>query len=169
LEDCVHFSKKVAKEIKHSKHIFLISNGIGEIVAKEGALKIKELTYTHCQSLNMNNCSNHFFNYLKKHPETPVIFIVLDDKHKETNIESMRKIAEKVKFLGVVITDLKDKTSLNFFEHFSGGRVFNVPKSGYMSALLCVMPLQRLAYDLTLELGYDPDRPRNLAKELTTK
>jgi glucosamine--fructose-6-phosphate aminotransferase (isomerizing) len=79
LDNCVEFSKKVSKDIKHSKHIFLISNGIGEIVAKEGALKIKELTYTHCQSLNMNNCSNHFFNYLKRHPNTPVIFIVLDD------------------------------------------------------------------------------------------
>jgi len=44
-----------------------------------------------------------------------------------------------------------------------------VPKSGYLSALLCVIPLQRLAYDLTIVLGYDPDRPRNLAKELTTK
>lgn len=124
LEDCVEFSKKVSKDIKHSKHIFLISNGIGEIVAKEGALKIKELTYTHCQSLNMNNCNNHFVNYLKRHPNTPVIFIVLDDKFKEMNIEGMRKIAEKVQFLGVVITDLKDKTSLQFFDHFAQKRVF---------------------------------------------
>jgi glucosamine--fructose-6-phosphate aminotransferase (isomerizing) len=52
---------------------------------------------------------------------------------------------------------------------FAEKRVFSVPKSGYMSALLCVIPLQRLAYDLTVALGYDPDRPRNLAKELTTK
>jgi glucosamine--fructose-6-phosphate aminotransferase (isomerizing) len=48
-------------------------------------------------------------------------------------------------------------------------RVFYVPKSGYLSALLCIMPLQRLAYDITIALGFDPDRPRNLAKELTTK
>lgn len=54
-------------------------------------------------------------------------------------------------------------------ESFTDKRVFAVPKSGYMSALLCVIPLQRLAYDITIALGYDPDRPRNLAKELTTK
>jgi hypothetical protein len=46
----------------------------------------------------MNNCSNHFFNYLRKHPNTPVIFIVLDDKFKEMNLEGMRKISEKVQF-----------------------------------------------------------------------
>ena len=49
------------------------------------------------------------------------------------------------------------------------GLTFEVPSSGYMSALLAVVPLQRIAYDVTVGLGYDPDRPRNLAKELTTK
>ncbi len=38
-----------------------------------------------------------------------------------------------------------------------------------MSALLAVVPLQRIAYDMTIAQGFDPDRPRNLAKELTTK
>ena len=51
----------------------------------------------------------------------------------------------------------------------SGDRIFLVQKSGpTLSALLCIVPLQRLAYDLTLNLGLHPDRPRNLAKELTT-
>lgn len=34
--------------MKFSKHIYLLGTGLGEVVAKEGALKIKELTYTHC-------------------------------------------------------------------------------------------------------------------------
>lgn len=117
----------------------------------------------------MANISNHFFNYLKRNPKTPVIFIVLDDQNKSMMIEGMQKLTEKVQLLPIVITDVKDKHTLNFLEIFSNGRMFRVPRSGYMSALLCVMPLQRIAYDLTLELGYDPDRPRNLAKELTTK
>lgn len=50
------------------------------------------------------------------------------------------------------------------------GRAFFVQRSGWaMSALLCILPLQRLAYDLVLALGYHPDKPRNLAKELTTQ
>jgi len=49
-------------------------------------------------------------------------------------------------------------------------RIFFIQKSGpCLSALLCVIPLQRLAYDFTLALGYHPDKPRNLAKELTTQ
>ena len=72
----------------------------------------------------------------------------------------------------LVITDVKDKSVRDFLVGFCGGdarNVYQVPRSGYMSALLAVVPLQRIAYDLTVARGFDPDRPRNLAKELTTK
>lgn len=81
----------------------------------------------------------------------------------------MQLIKEKTNISPIVITDIQDKESREFLSNFSMGRVFNVPKSGFLSALLCVFPLQRLAYELTLAKGLNPDRPRNLAKELTTK
>lgn len=48
LDECPAFSKIVINDIKHSKHVFLAGIGLGEISAKEGALKMKELTYLHC-------------------------------------------------------------------------------------------------------------------------
>jgi len=71
----------------------------------------------------------------------------------------------------IIITDIKEKRIKEFFEGITGSAelVHNIPNSGYLSALLAVIPMQRIAYDLTIALGYDPDRPRNLAKELTTK
>lgn len=169
LDECTAFSKKVAAEIKQYKHLYLMGEGLGEIVGKEGALKIKELTYNHCQCLNINNVSNHFYNYSSKNPGTPVIFIVLEGLNKNMMMEGMKLLAQKVNITTIVITDVVDKTSREWLEAFSSGRLFTVPRSGYLSALLCVLPLQRLAYDTTVALGYDPDRPRNLAKELTTK
>lgn len=54
---------------------------------------MKELTYLHCQSLNLGNISNNFFTYLKKHPKTPVIFIILDCQKKKMNmIEQIEKL-----------------------------------------------------------------------------
>lgn len=85
----------------------------------------------------------------------------------------MKTLKEKIPDLkSIIITDVKEKHIRDFFKAFVGGDadlIFTVPRSGYMSALLSVVPLQRLAYDMTVALGYDPDRPRNLAKELTTK
>ena len=70
----------------------------------------------------------------------------------------------------IIVTDVKDKAVREHLTKLSEGRIFFVQRSGpTLSALLCVLPLQRLAYDMTLALGYHPDKPRNLAKELTTQ
>ena len=113
---------------------------------------------------------NNFFGYGKSTKEPPAcIFIVLDDENKDKVIEQMKILSMNLKMKSIIITDVKDKASREFMDIMAEKRVCTVPKSGLLSALLCIMPLQRLAYDLTIAKGYDPDRPRNLAKELTTK
>jgi len=178
LDESVEFSKNAAQILKPHKHIFLFGSGLAEISTKEGALKIKELTYLHCQAIALGaNISNGTFSYLKAHPESPMIFVVLENpghlEYVETDIMAMKTLKERLRgeINALVITDVKDKQALTFFEAFTGSakQVHQIPRSGYMSALLSVIPLQRLAYDLTIALGFDPDRPRNLAKELTTK
>ena len=47
LDECAAFSQRVVPVMKSAKHMFLLGQGLGEIAAKEGALKIKELTYIH--------------------------------------------------------------------------------------------------------------------------
>lgn len=58
LDEVNDFSKQMAVLIKDFKHLYLLSSGLGEVVAKEGALKIKELTYMHCQCVSASNISN---------------------------------------------------------------------------------------------------------------
>lgn len=174
LERVNDFSKKVALQLKDHNSIMLFGDGLGEAVACEGALKMKELTYIHCQAFNISEISGSFFSFAKLNPGTAAIFVVLDSDEQAKNnaLSQMAKLLENgVKILPIVITDCRDKETKSFFEKFCGGKdnLFIVPKSGpFLSALLCVVPLQRLAYDITIALGYDPDRPRNLAKELTT-
>ncbi len=105
----------------------------------------------------------------------PAIFVVLDSQvqDKRISISTMKILmARQVKMYAIVISDCQDAETRSFFTEFCNGdpdRVHYVPKSGEaLSALLCVVPLQRLAFDTTIALGYNPDRPRNLAKELTT-
>ena len=84
----------------------------------------------------------------------------------------MKRLTEaKIEIYSVIITDCSDPDDISFFEELAGDsrQVYVIKRSGIaLSALLCIIPLQRLAYDTTIALGYDPDRPRNLAKELTT-
>jgi glucosamine 6-phosphate synthetase-like amidotransferase/phosphosugar isomerase protein len=146
--------------LKGHKHIYVLGSGFAEIAAKEGALKIKELTYTHCQSLKLgSNIASSFYNYLTAHPETPMIFVILDSSsNMESDLKTLEIINQRVyqnnghNKNAVVITDIKDVKILSTLAIFTNSEknIHQIPKSGYLSALLSVIPMQRIAYDLTI-------------------
>ena len=80
LDNLADKSKEIAAQLKQCKHIFFSGQGLAEFIAHEGALKMKELTYLHCQAVNLSNIGNNFYCYLKKAPKTPMIFIILDSQ-----------------------------------------------------------------------------------------
>ena len=143
LESINEKSFEVAQKIKHSRHIFFCGQGIADCIAKEGALKMKELTYLHCQSINLSDLGNNFYCYLKKHSDTPTIFIILDKQpNKAQMISEIEKLAEEVKLMPIIVTDIKEKTQREHLSKICEDRIFYVQKSGpYLSALLCVLPL----------------------------
>ena len=71
-----------------------LGQGISEAVAQEGCLKMKELTYLHCQCFSISNIANNFFNYVKLNPGMPAIFVVLDSLNvdKRVTLAAMRKL-----------------------------------------------------------------------------
>lgn len=175
LDTCTEFSATMAQHLKKAKAMMFLGQGLAEAVAHEGCLKMKELTYLHCQCFAIGNVVNNFYNYCKVNPGMPAIFVVLDasPEDKALSLLTMQKLMQRdVDLFPIIISDCTDAETRGFFAEFTGdaSQIFYVPKSGdAMSALLCVVPLQRLAYDTTVAIGYNPDRPRNLAKELTTQ
>ena len=63
-----------------------LGQGLAEAVAQEGCLKMKELTYLHCQCFAMNNVVNSLYNYLVINPATAAIFVVLDSNEHDKRI-----------------------------------------------------------------------------------
>ena len=163
-------SKEIAPLLKNSKHIFFCGTGLCSVIAQEAALKMKELSYVHCQDINIKLLANNFYNYFKAHPKTPIIFIVTDKQpDRDQMLQDIELLIQKIDILPILVTDIKEPTLRERLSKIMEDRIFFVQKSGpALSALLCILPLQRLAFDLTIELGYHPDKPRNLAKELTT-
>ena len=107
LENVNDKSLFIAKQLKGARHIFFCGIGISEFVAREGALKMKEMTYLHCQNIQLHSIGNNFFTYLVKNPQTPVIFIILDSqKNKTQYIDDMEKLLNKTNSMGCVVTDI---------------------------------------------------------------
>ncbi|MCR4311843.1 MAG: glutamine--fructose-6-phosphate transaminase (isomerizing) [Candidatus Uhrbacteria bacterium] len=153
-EDC----KRVAHSLLEAQHCFVLGKGTGEPIAREGALKIKEITYLHAEGYPGGALKHGPFALIQ--PGTPVIMLMLDDTHAQL----MRIAAEEVRARGartIIITDnamLADGVA---------DETIVIPKGGVLTALLAAVPLQLIAYEMAVAKGINPDRPRNLAKAVT--
>lgn len=156
--------KEVAESLKDAEHLFVLGKGYGEPIAYEGALKIKEITYVHAEGYSGGALKHGPFalieNKTGKFGQTPIILIVLDDEHGT----HMKTAAEEVRARGaqtIVITDCP-----SMCEDIADV-IIPIPNNGPLTALLAVIPLQIIAYELALKRGINPDVPRNLAKAVT--
>lgn len=140
-------------------HCFLLGKGKSESVAKEGALKIKEISYIHSEGYSTSSLKHGPFALLDEH--FPVIIIAPND----TNYSKAENAYEEIKSRHapvIFITSKRDQPE-------ERENVLFVPENKTFSDLLCVMPLQLLAYKLSLSRGINPDIPKNLAKVVTVE
>jgi glucosamine--fructose-6-phosphate aminotransferase (isomerizing) len=144
-----------------AQHMFILGKGYGESIAKEGALKIKEITYVHAEGFSGGALKHGPFALLQ--PGTPVVCIVLNDQHAEL----MRIAAIETRARGAHTIVITDKASLAEGLVSSPDDAIIIPHNGPLSGLLAVVPLQLLAYEMAVGKGFNPDKPRNLAKAVT--
>ncbi len=148
----------LAQTLVDCDHAFVLGKGIGESIAREGALKIKEITYLHAEGYPGGALKHGPFALIQ--PGTPVIMLIFDDQHAKL----MCTAAEEVKARGarnIIITD-----NPKLAEHLADD-VIVIPKDGVLTGLVATVPLQLLAYELAVLKGINPDKPRNLAKAVT--
>lgn len=93
-------------------------------------------------------------------PGTPIILSILDDVHAPL----MRIAAEEVRARGAFTIILTDNPKL---AEGVADEVIVIPNNNSLTALVSVVPLQILAYELAVLKGLNPDKPRNLAKAVT--
>lgn len=150
---------KIADRLKTAPRCFILGKGFAESIAREGALKIKEITYLHAEGYPGGSLKHGPFALIE--PGIPVILIILDDR----DLHLMKIAAEEVKARGayvIAITDRPDTVKE------VADDIITIPSNGILTALLAVIPLQVIAYELAVRKGIDPDKPRNLAKAVTT-
>lgn len=139
--------------------MFILGKGIMEPIAKEGSLKIKEISYIHAEGYSGSSLKHGPFALL--HHDTPVLLLINEDEHKE----KMLNVYEQVMSRGapiLVITDSEEVQKL-----INDAIIY--PYNNNYSCILCVVILQYFAYLLSLKKNINPDFPRNLAKVVTVE
>ncbi|RYH15331.1 SIS domain-containing protein, partial [archaeon] len=157
--------KKVATQLQQKSNLFVLGKGYGEPIALEGALKIKEMSYIHAEGYSGGALKHGPFALIEgpegRDGRTPVILLILDDDH----ANHMRTAAEEVKARGAQVIVITDNPKL---AQGIDSDPLVIPNNGPLTALIAVLPLQLIAYELALLRGINPDVPRNLAKAVTT-
>lgn len=152
--------RSLAKTLSKKKNFFFISRGIGWPCALEAALKLKEITYLHAESYAAGELKHGPISMLEG--DVPVIAIAPSGEQAAKMEGNMRECKAR----GATLIVLSDDEGIRKEGEIS----LSMPKvEDDFVPLFYILPLQLLAYYMTLELGRNPDQPRNLAKSVTVE
>jgi glucosamine--fructose-6-phosphate aminotransferase (isomerizing) len=150
----------LAKDLAKYPGMFFIGRVRGWPVAREGAQKLKEVSYLHAESYPASELKHGPLALVG--PELPTIAIVPADELLEKNLGTLGEIKAR-----------QGRVLLVGHAAEAGGLaddVIAVPKNEpELDPILLSVPLQMLAYHAAVALGNDVDKPRNLAKSVTVE
>lgn len=151
------YVKSVAERMKDHENAYIIGKAENYPMALEAAIKIQEVSYIHAEGFAAGELKHGPIALVTK--GTPCIVLVANDEVKQDVLNNTMELKARGAHIIGISPDRHD--------------VFNewirVPDVGIASPLVNIIPLQLLAYYLSVQRGLDPDMPRNLAKSVTVK
>ncbi len=150
----------IARRFAAAEHMFFIGRVRGWPVAREGAQKLKEVSYVHAEAYQAAELKHGPLALINS--TMPSVVLVPADDLLTKNISTIEQIkARGGPVIAVTSADLPAGLA---------DAVIRVPRAEpELEPLLLNVPLQMLAYHLAAKLGRDIDKPRNLAKSVTVE
>lgn len=165
VEDTLKIEDKcieIAEKIKNAKSAFYIGRGLDDSVGKEGALKLKEISYIYTESFAAGELKHGTIALIEEN--TPVIAVLTQDKLLEKTMSNIQEVKARGAYT-IIITDKDSKDMASYADE-----IIVVPKVyDLFSSILAVIPAQFIAYHTSIKKGNDVDKPRNLAKSVTVE
>ncbi len=152
---------KYASKIYTSKDVFYLGRGLDYYIALEGCLKLKEISYIHSSAIQFGELKHGTIALIEE--TTPSIAICTQRNLLDKSINNIKEI--KARGANVLaLTTLKD------FPLDITDEIIKLPSVNELFApLISMIPLQLIAYHVTVIKGLDVDKPRNLAKSVTVE
>ena len=152
----------MAKKYSKYNHFLYLGRGFNKPVAFEGALKLKEVSYIHAEGYSAGQMKHGPIALVDNN--IPVIAMALTDSY----YEKMRNTIQEIKARSGILIGLVTKGNYDLDGLLDD--VIEIPECPkYLTPFLTIIPLQLFSYYIALELGYDVDQPRNLAKTVTVE
>jgi glucosamine--fructose-6-phosphate aminotransferase (isomerizing) len=149
IENIIYFTESFITQ----KSCFILGKGKNEAIAKECALKIKEIAYIHAEGFSSSSLKHGPFALIEE--KLPIIILDVDDDNREKNRNAYQEILARNAFV-LRISDTSDGD-------------LKIDKNVTFGGVIANIYIQLLSYYLSLQKGYNPDFPRNLAKVVTVE
>lgn len=154
---------EIAKDYLTNEHLFFIGRGIDSALCSEASLKLKEISYIHCEAYAAGELKHGTISLITD--ETPVVAIMTVDFLAEKMISGIREVkARGAKVLTITTKEIAEKYSI------PTDKTVIIPEiDEFFAPFLATTVIQMLAYYVAAERGCDVDKPRNLAKSVTVE
>ncbi len=155
--------KQIAKKYKYAKMFFFLGRGISTATAYEGRLKLMEIAYIPSIAFPAGESKHGPISLIE--PGFPVVFICAKDGTYRTLISNIMEMKARGASIITIVEEGDEEIKALSDDYIE------VPKGipEVLSPIPFAIPLQLLAYYMTLEKEQNPDTPRNLAKSVTVK
>src|SRR5262249_20433168 len=157
-----HPIRELAERHRDARFLFFLGRRSGYAACLEGALKVKELAYIPVEVHPAGEMKHGPIALLDE--GTPVVCVATDGDLRDklsSNIAEVRARGASV----IAIAGDRDEE----MQHLVDDVIYVPDGNPLLAPVLAVLPLQLLAYELASGLGFDVDRPRNLAKTVTVE
>ena len=154
--------QKIAKSYHEASNFLYLGRGYNFPVALEGALKLKEISYIHAEGYPAAEMKHGPIALIDKN--MPVVVIATNKGHYEKVVSNIQEIKSREGKIIAVVTK-GDKSVKALADH-----VIEIPEvTESLTPILASVPLQLLAYHISVMRDCNVDQPRNLAKSVTVE
>jgi len=151
-----------ASKFSNAKDIFFIGRGIDYAISLEGSLKMKEISYIHSEAYAAGELKHGTISLIEE--GILVIGVLTQQELYEKTLSNM----VEVKSRGAYLMGLTNNGNYNIED--IADFVAYIPKiDKHFTTSLAIIPLQLMAYYVSVARGLDVDKPRNLAKSVTVE
>jgi len=151
----------IAERWKDKSSMFLLGKGNCEAIAREGALKIKEVAYIHAEGYSSSALKHGPFALIE--PGLPIIIIDIGKGNREKNQNALEEVFSRGADIWLITDDNKISQSKTEYSKTI------IPENTHFGSILATAILQLFSYEIALCRQYNPDYPRNLAKVVTVE
>ncbi|KAF2810109.1 glutamine:fructose-6-phosphate amidotransferase [Mytilinidion resinicola] len=154
--------KELCLRFKDQKSLLLLGRGAQHATALEGALKIKEISYLHCEAVMSGELKHGVLALVDEN--LPIVMILTRDDIFPKSLNAYQQVIAR-KGRPIIICNYDD-------EEFPPEKTdkIEVPRNvDCLQGLINVIPLQLMSYWMAVGEGLNVDMPRNLAKSVTVE